>query len=86
MQRKPSFVPISSRTDATRLFDEETGIVQRRLANGIPINYKVCYSSLVFLLFLIIHVLAFHYFSFLVSLNPSVMTGILSQNSVTRNC
>jgi len=41
-QRKPTFIPVSSETDATKLHDEETGITRRRLANGIPVNYKVC--------------------------------------------
>ncbi|KAF7836553.1 stromal processing peptidase, chloroplastic [Senna tora] len=41
MQRKPSFVPVSPGIDGTKLHDEETGIVQCRLANGIPINYKI---------------------------------------------
>lgn len=41
-QRKPTFIPVSLETDATKLHDEETGITRRRLANGIPVNYKVC--------------------------------------------
>ncbi|KOM27615.1 hypothetical protein LR48_Vigan442s005100 [Vigna angularis] len=39
--RKPTFVPINPETDATKLLDEETGITQRRLSNGIPVNYKI---------------------------------------------
>ncbi|XP_054811857.1 stromal processing peptidase, chloroplastic isoform X2 [Prosopis cineraria] len=41
MQCKPAFIPISPRTDVTKIHDKETGIIQRRLANGIPINYKI---------------------------------------------
>lgn len=40
--RKPAFIPLSPETGATKLHDEETGITRRRLANGIPVNYKVC--------------------------------------------
>ncbi|WVZ11610.1 hypothetical protein V8G54_016140 [Vigna mungo] len=39
--RKPTFVPVNPETDATKLLDEETGITQRRLSNGIPVNYKI---------------------------------------------
>jgi hypothetical protein len=41
LERKPSFVALNGKENTTKLFDEETGIVQRRLANGISINYKV---------------------------------------------
>ncbi|KAI4295276.1 hypothetical protein L6164_035338 [Bauhinia variegata] len=41
MQLKPAFIPVSLETDAIKLHDEETGITQCRLANGIPINYKI---------------------------------------------
>ncbi|CAL0332060.1 unnamed protein product [Lupinus luteus] len=41
MQRTPAFVPISPETNATKLYDEETGITRRRLTNGIPVNYKI---------------------------------------------
>ncbi|MED6204572.1 hypothetical protein PIB30_117508 [Stylosanthes scabra] len=40
-ERKPAFISLSPETDATKLHDEETGITQRRLANGIPVNYKI---------------------------------------------
>ncbi|XP_073003346.1 stromal processing peptidase, chloroplastic [Typha latifolia] len=40
-QRKPSFVPLSKENSATKLFDKESGITQRRLSNGIPVNYKI---------------------------------------------
>ncbi|KAL3040059.1 hypothetical protein AAZX31_01G218900 [Glycine max] len=39
--RKPAFIPVNPETDATKLHDEETGITRRRLANGIPVNYKI---------------------------------------------
>ncbi|KAG5090048.1 hypothetical protein JHK86_002660 [Glycine max] len=38
---KPAFIPVNPETDATKLHDEETGITRRRLANGIPVNYKI---------------------------------------------
>lgn len=41
LQWKPSFVPLNQETNATKAFDNETGITQRRLSNGIPVNYKV---------------------------------------------
>ncbi|XP_019421372.1 PREDICTED: stromal processing peptidase, chloroplastic-like isoform X1 [Lupinus angustifolius] len=41
MQRTPAFIPISPETNATKLYDEETGITRRRLTNGIPVNYKI---------------------------------------------
>lgn len=41
LQEKPSFMSISSDVNATKLHDEETGITQRRLSNGIPVNYKI---------------------------------------------
>lgn len=40
LQRKPSFVSLQE-GNATKLFDEETGITQIRLSNGIPVNYKI---------------------------------------------
>lgn len=45
-QRNPTFIPVSPETNATKLHDKETGITRRRLANGIPVNYKVDYASL----------------------------------------
>ncbi|PIA34142.1 hypothetical protein AQUCO_03800008v1 [Aquilegia coerulea] len=39
-QRKPSFVSLSQDVSTTKIFDEETGIIQRRLSNNIPVNYK----------------------------------------------
>ncbi|CAJ2650879.1 unnamed protein product [Trifolium pratense] len=44
-QRKPAFIPVSPETNATKLHDEETGITRRRLANGIPVNYKISKSE-----------------------------------------
>lgn len=38
-QRKPSF--ISPEGNDAKIYDVETGIVQRRLSNGIPVNYKI---------------------------------------------
>ncbi|XP_026658146.2 stromal processing peptidase, chloroplastic isoform X1 [Phoenix dactylifera] len=41
LQHKPSFVPLNRQTNATKAFDNETGIAQCRLSNGIPVNYKI---------------------------------------------
>ena len=41
LQHKPSFVPLTEDENAVKVFDSETGIAQRRLSNGISINYKV---------------------------------------------
>lgn len=41
LKRCPSFVPVETNSNITKSFDNETGIVQRRLSNGIPVNYKV---------------------------------------------
>lgn len=41
LNSKPSFVTISPDVNDTKLYDKETGIVQRRLSNGIPVNYKI---------------------------------------------
>ncbi|XP_078430545.1 insulinase (Peptidase family M16) family protein isoform X2 [Wolffia australiana] len=40
-QRKPSFIPLSEGSSIRRVFDQETGITQCRLSNGIPVNYKI---------------------------------------------
>ncbi|KAL8170335.1 hypothetical protein V2J09_022139 [Rumex salicifolius] len=40
-QCKPSFVAIDPELSITKLYDEETGITQCRLSNGIPVNYKI---------------------------------------------
>lgn len=41
LQCSPSFIPLSSVSNIKKLHDKHTGITQLRLANGIPINYKV---------------------------------------------
>ncbi|CAN4086580.1 unnamed protein product [Withania somnifera] len=41
LKRCPSFVPVETNSNITKSYDNETGIVQRRLSNGIPINYKI---------------------------------------------
>ncbi|KAK7837595.1 stromal processing peptidase [Quercus suber] len=41
LQRRPSFIPLSQETNATKVHDKETGITQCCLSNGIPINYKI---------------------------------------------
>lgn len=43
LQRHPSFVPVDQEKKMTKGYDKDTGIVQRRLSNGIPVNYKVPY-------------------------------------------
>ncbi|AQK81937.1 Stromal processing peptidase chloroplastic [Zea mays] len=40
-QCNPSFVPLTKEENAVKVFDSETGIAQRRLSNGISINYKI---------------------------------------------
>ncbi|KAI3455136.1 hypothetical protein Pfo_011799 [Paulownia fortunei] len=41
LQRSPFFIPVDQEKKMTKVYDEETGIIQRRLSNGIPVNYKV---------------------------------------------
>ncbi|XP_074560219.1 LOW QUALITY PROTEIN: stromal processing peptidase, chloroplastic [Curcuma longa] len=41
VQKSPSFVPILKEGNLTKIFDNETGITQCRLSNGIPVNYKI---------------------------------------------
>ncbi|CAM0909938.1 unnamed protein product [Alopecurus aequalis] len=41
LQHQPSFAPFGKEQDAVKLFDSETGITQRRLSNGISVNYKI---------------------------------------------
>ncbi|XP_068653506.1 stromal processing peptidase, chloroplastic-like [Aristolochia californica] len=38
---KPSFIPLGQEVNITKAYDKETGITQRRLSNGIPVNYKI---------------------------------------------
>ncbi|KAL7244549.1 hypothetical protein ACSBR2_000018 [Camellia fascicularis] len=40
-QRLPSFISVSPEANVSKIYDKETGITQRRLSNGIPVNYKV---------------------------------------------
>lgn len=40
MQHRPSFIPIAPE-NSTKIYDTETGIIQRHLSNGIAVNYKV---------------------------------------------
>ncbi|EMS67217.1 Retrovirus-related Pol polyprotein from transposon TNT 1-94 [Triticum urartu] len=40
VQHRPSFVPFKE-DDVVKVFDNETGITQRRLSNGISVNYKI---------------------------------------------
>ncbi|KAK3034043.1 hypothetical protein RJ639_032965 [Escallonia herrerae] len=41
LKRRPSFIPLSTDVNTTKVYDKETGITQRRLSNGIPVNYKI---------------------------------------------
>lgn len=42
LERRPSFIPLSPETPSVpKVHDNETGITQCRLSNGIPVNYKV---------------------------------------------
>ncbi|KAF0931421.1 hypothetical protein E2562_004549 [Oryza meyeriana var. granulata] len=41
LQRKPSFASLSKEENVVKIFDNETGITQHRLSNGISINYKI---------------------------------------------
>ncbi|KAH7857604.1 hypothetical protein Vadar_014497 [Vaccinium darrowii] len=43
-QRRPSFIPTAPE-NGTKIYDTETGIIQRRLSNGIAVNYKVSRSE-----------------------------------------
>ncbi|CAM8951545.1 unnamed protein product [Rhodiola kirilowii] len=44
-QRTPVFVHINPEDNFTKIFDKETGITQRRLGNGISVNYKISRSE-----------------------------------------
>ena len=50
LMRNPSFTPLDSEQNGTKIYDKETGITQRRLSNGIPVNYKVGQPFHVYLL------------------------------------
>ncbi|KAK9135528.1 hypothetical protein Syun_014858 [Stephania yunnanensis] len=41
LQHKPTFIPVNEEINNTKVYDQETGITQRRLSNGIPVNYKI---------------------------------------------
>ncbi|KAL5713697.1 hypothetical protein ACHQM5_015750 [Ranunculus cassubicifolius] len=41
LQRRPSFISLNQDESTKKVYDEETGIIQRRLSNGIPVNYKI---------------------------------------------
>lgn len=41
LQQRPSFIPVDQEKRMTKVYDKDTGIIQRRLSNGIPVNYKV---------------------------------------------
>lgn len=53
MQWRPSFIPISPEINDTKVQDKDTGITQRRLSNGIPVNYKVYLAFVSYGFFLI---------------------------------
>lgn len=39
--REPCFISVSQDVGSSKVYDKETGITQRRLSNGIPVNYKI---------------------------------------------
>lgn len=41
MNRQPRFVPVTDIESSIKLMDDSTGVIQRRLSNGIRVNYKV---------------------------------------------
>uniref|UniRef100_A0A2P2KHM4 Uncharacterized protein n=1 Tax=Rhizophora mucronata TaxID=61149 RepID=A0A2P2KHM4_RHIMU len=45
LQHRPFFVPLRSDVNITKLYDQETGITQRLLSNGISVNYKISKSE-----------------------------------------
>ncbi|KAL3604799.1 hypothetical protein D5086_005658 [Populus alba] len=45
LERRPSFVPLLPDAGYTKLHDQETGITQCRLSNGIAVNYKISKSE-----------------------------------------
>lgn len=58
-QKSPSFVPILKEGNLTKIFDNETGITQCHLSNGIPVNYKVvfplkCFVIVILMLYLLV--------------------------------
>ncbi|EEF45995.1 pitrilysin, putative [Ricinus communis] len=45
LQRRPSFVPLLPEVNILKSHDQETGITQCRLSNGIAVNYKISRSE-----------------------------------------
>ncbi|KAL6517914.1 hypothetical protein OROMI_033615 [Orobanche minor] len=45
LQIRPSFIPVDEENNCIKVYDEETGIIQRRLSNGIPVNYRISKSE-----------------------------------------
>ncbi|XP_065861526.1 stromal processing peptidase, chloroplastic isoform X2 [Euphorbia lathyris] len=45
LQRQPSFAPLLLGVNMLKLHDQETGITQCRLSNGIAVNYKISKSE-----------------------------------------
>ncbi|KAF9601664.1 hypothetical protein IFM89_021716 [Coptis chinensis] len=41
LQQKPAFISLNQDPSTSKVYDEETGITERRLSNGIPVNYKI---------------------------------------------
>ncbi|KAK8964765.1 hypothetical protein KSP40_PGU008233 [Platanthera guangdongensis] len=41
LECKPTFVSLQKEMEIIKQFDKETGIMQCRLSNGIPVNYKI---------------------------------------------
>jgi hypothetical protein len=48
LEHRPSFVPLLPDASYTKLHDQETGITQCRLSNGIAVNYKVSLCMFIF--------------------------------------
>ncbi|KAL6494424.1 hypothetical protein OROGR_031224 [Orobanche gracilis] len=45
LQIRPSFIPVDDESKCIKVYDEDTGIVQRRLSNGLPVNYRISKSE-----------------------------------------
>jgi len=41
MNRQPRFIPVTDTESSIKLMDDSTGVIQRRLSNGIRVNYKM---------------------------------------------
>ena len=79
VERSPSFIPLSPEVNVTKVYDNETGITQLRLSNGIPVNYKVClvlkllqgnYREINLLLLVIIRYMIHFYFILFICILP----------------